>query len=130
MLKKFKLILIVASFIGCSTSKNHNISKLLTPLELQQLLNLNKDVQLIDVRTPQEFKEGHISNATNIDYQSEDFSERIKTLDKAKPVIVYCMSGGRSSKSITLLKTLQFNKLYNLKGGIIRWTSEGFEVKK
>src|SRR4030095_13344270 len=53
--------------------------------------------QLIDVRTREEYAEGHLKNAKNINFNSADFTERVAKLDKTKPVLVYCKAGGRSS---------------------------------
>ncbi len=49
------------------------------------------------VRTPGEFRNGHLKSAMNIDWNADDFTEKAKALDKDKPVFVYCMSGPRST---------------------------------
>lgn len=82
------------------------------------------NVQLIDVRTPAEFQEGHIPNAENIDYYSSDFIAEIQNLDKNKPVYVYCKSGGRSSDAAEILHENGFKEVYDLKGGITAWHNE------
>src|SRR5688500_8067423 len=56
-----------------------------------------KDVVVLDVRTPEEFKAGRVPGATNVDIQNEQFAERIKSLDKDKTYLVYCRSGRRST---------------------------------
>jgi rhodanese-related sulfurtransferase len=82
------------------------------------------DVQLVDVRTPEEFNEGHIENAVNIDFMADDFDAKVVSLDKEKPVMVYCKSGGRSAKASARLKELGFKNITDLEGGISNWTSE------
>lgn len=90
----------------------------------------NKEVQLIDIRTPKEFEEGHIVNARNIDFYDDDFMKQMaKELDKAEPVYLYCRSGGRSGKAATQLSEQGF-KIYDLKGGILAWKAQNFEIEK
>lgn len=76
-----------------------------------------KKVQLIDVRTPQEYKAGHIKDAINIDYFSDKFSEDFKQFDKEEPIYIYCKSGNRSGKAAKILSELGFEKIYDLEGG-------------
>ncbi|WP_243652284.1 rhodanese-like domain-containing protein [Mariniflexile fucanivorans] len=78
-------------------------------------------VQLIDVRTANEFKSGHIKSATNIDYYSSNFSNQMSKLNKEKPVYIYCRSGNRSIKAANLLAKLGFTEIYDLEGGFLNW---------
>ncbi|WP_438965356.1 rhodanese-like domain-containing protein [Flavobacterium sp.] len=82
--------------------------------------------QIVDVRTPREFSEGHIANAVNMDVTSDDFESKIENLDKEKPVMVYCKAGGRSAKAAGILKDKGFKQVYDLDGGMIGWN----EAKK
>ena len=82
------------------------------------------EVQLIDVRTPEEFNEGHLENAKNINIMGDDFDSQVASLDKTKPVMVYCKSGGRSAKASARLKELGFTSITDLEGGITNWNSE------
>ena len=82
------------------------------------------EVQLIDVRTPEEFNEGHLENAKNINIMGDDFDAQVASLDKTKPVMVYCKSGGRSAKASARLKELGFTSITDLEGGITNWKSE------
>ena len=88
-----------------------------------------EDAQLIDVRTPEEFEEGHIANALNIDFFSDNFLQNMEKLDKEKPVVLYCKSGNRSNKSVQKLKDSGFSKIYDVDGGITEWKSKGFDVQ-
>ena len=78
-------------------------------------------VQLIDVRSPYEFRGNKIKGARNINYHSGNFVEEIDKLDRNKPVLVYCKSGLRSRRSAKKLAQLGFTEIYNLKGGIMSW---------
>jgi rhodanese-related sulfurtransferase len=84
---------------------------------------------LLDVRTQEEFQSGHISGALMIDYYDEDFAHHISTLDKEKTIYIYCRSGGRSGRSMKMMREQGFDRLYNLHGGIMEWMAEGRTVK-
>lgn len=88
------------------------------------------EVQLVDVRSSEEFMEGHIPGATNVDVQSSDFVDRATSmLDKGKKVAVYCRSGRRSANAASQLSKAGF-KVTNLTGGIIGWQVAGKKVVK
>lgn len=76
---------------------------------------------LLDVRTPGEFGGGHINGAINLDFNSGQFESSIDTLDKTKPVYVYCQGGGRSGQAKNILTERGFNEVYNLIGGYGNW---------
>ena len=85
------------------------------------------DVVLLDVRTADEFKEGHIENALNIDVKQDDFMEKAKALPKDKTIAVYCRSGKRSANAADKLASEGY-KVVNLLGGIIAWKDGGRAV--
>ncbi len=124
------LLSILTSFVffSCKGQTDSGI-KNISVQEMQELLKKD-NVQLIDVRTPEEYHSGFIANAENIDYFSSSFDEEIKKLDKEKPVILYCKSGNRSYKSSEKLLKFGFHEIYNLDEGIIKWQQEGLGVKK
>ena len=76
---------------------------------------------VIDVRTPEEFAKGHLVKARNINWNGTDFDMQVAQLDKAKPVFVYCLSGGRSSAAASKMRNDGFTKVYELNGGIMKW---------
>ena len=76
---------------------------------------------LLDVRTREEFKEGCIDGALNIDWFSQDFNKQVALIDKSKKIYVYCKKGGRSLKSQARLKELGFLHVVNLEGGFDLW---------
>jgi thioredoxin len=87
------------------------------------------NVQIVDVRTPQEYGEKHIKDAVNINFNDDGFIDKMEKLDKSKPVLVYCLSGGRSSKASALISSKGYNQVYNLDGGILAWTNAGEPVE-
>tara|TARA_Y100000741_G_scaffold347263_1_gene314394 strand:+ start:730 stop:1098 length:369 start_codon:yes stop_codon:yes gene_type:complete len=114
-----RLILIIILFITCESNKGE--FKLLE-YKLYKSHIENNSVQLIDVRTPEEYNLGHINGAVNIDYKNENiFYRSFKKLDKSKSVYLYCRSGNRSKKSADILIELGFSRIYDLKGGFIEW---------
>ena len=115
------------AFVGCKDESNTEI-EVVTPEEMQELSEL-EDIQLVDVRTPEEFDEGYIANAQNINYNSPFFDAEIAKLDKSKPVIVYCEKGGRSAKCAKKMKEAGFVKIYDLDGGLAKWKYKGFNIK-
>lgn len=80
-----------------------------------------ENAQVIDVRTPEEFAEGHIDGAQNIDFQAKDFLEQFSRIDKDRPVYIYCRSGKRSAKAAEQLSELGFPNIIDLQGGFLAW---------
>lgn len=103
------------------TAQNCNSATLLETLEFKQHIN-SEQIQLLDVRTLIEYSSGHIEGAvlSNVMNKSR-FLETIKTLDKDKPVYIYCRSGSRSKTAAQLLCESGFEKVYDLKGGYLTW---------
>lgn len=85
-------------------------------------------VQLIDIRTPGEFNQAHIVGSINYDYYQRTFMSQMSTLDKSKPIYIYCRSGNRTGNASKKLKAAGFIKIYDLKGGINYWLRTGFKL--
>jgi rhodanese-related sulfurtransferase len=94
----------------------------------EKTLNQTPNPQLVDVRTPQEYSEGYLPGAVLIDIKAETFDTKIRTLDKTRPVFVYCRSGKRSLEAANILEKNKFKVVYNLDGGIIAWKEKGKAV--
>jgi rhodanese-related sulfurtransferase len=106
--------------------------KNITVEEAHAIIETNKNnnsLVIIDVRTPEEFNQEHIQDASNIDFYSDNFKEDLMKLDKTKTYVVHCRSGGRSSQTINLMRELGFREVYNM-GGIIQWKEKGFPTTK
>lgn len=114
------MIMAVSLSTSCLDEKINSEVKVISAEEMQSILEL-EDVQLVDVRTPEEYAEVRIANAQNIDFTSPTFEEDITKLDKEKPVILYCQGGVRSAKCAKKLKEAGFEKIYDLEGGISKW---------
>jgi thioredoxin 1 len=137
MIRVFLLVLVVG-IVSCSNpgqatggaSQQNVINNKISVDEFAAKLASSKEAQLVDVRTEEEYAEGHLNRSLNIDIRSADFDVKIGKLDKAKPVFVYCRSGGRSSSAAEKLVELGFTEIYNMDGGITKWESAGKPVEK
>lgn len=86
-----------------------------------ELIHKNKELVVLDIRTPSEFKKGHIANAKNIDFRAKDFKEQLALLNKDTPYLVHCKSGGRSARSLDTFEELDFKKVFHLESGYLGW---------
>lgn len=89
-----------------------------------------KGAQLVDVRTPEEYADGHLKGSVNININSGDFEQQLSKLNKDVPVFVYCRSGGRSARAASKMESMGFKKVYNMDGGITAWGSAGKPVEQ
>jgi phage shock protein E len=87
-------------------------------------------VIVLDVRTAEEFSEGHIAGATNINFMAKDFATQVGQLDRDKVYLLHCASGGRSKRCLPQLKQLGFKQIYHLDGGFSAWEEAGKPVAK
>lgn len=121
------LLLSLLIFNSCLDSGKGDI-QLISPEEMQELQK-DKTVQVVDVRSAKAHALESIPNSQNIDYNSPSFEDEVSKLDKNKPVLLYCGSGGTSAKCSAKLKDAGFKKIYELEGGISRWKYEGFDIE-
>ena len=123
-IKILVLLLCVSIITSCQSQPSPEI-KTLEVKQFSDKLNQTQNPQLLDVRTPEEYSVEHINNAVNNNILVADLASKTQTLDKTKPVFVYCKSGSRSSKAAEKLVNLGFKTVYNLDGGIMKWNSNG-----
>ena len=97
----------------------------ITPAEVYEIITDNEDYVILDVRTQDEYNEGHLDKALLIPV--DELEGRIDELDKNNPIIVYCRSGARSNRAANILIENGFSKVYDM-GGILDWQEEGFPV--
>lgn len=108
----------------CSCNSNAQEGSLSTK-DFESRIN-TQNPQILDVRTAGEYQSGHLKSSLQADWlNKEQFADRIKYLDKARPLLVYCASGMRSAQAAKWLLDKGFTDVQNLKGGLISWKLEG-----
>ncbi len=118
------MLLFVLAMAGCTESAT--TQQMITADQVEKMVQEDKNVQLVDVRTPQEIRQtGRINGAQAIDYSSPDFQQKIAALNRSKPVIVYCAAGGRSPRAAALMVQMGFSTIYDYAGGMNDWKSKG-----
>jgi phage shock protein E len=98
-----------------------------TPDEVEKLVRGNKEIVVLDVRTPEEFEMGHIAGATNMSFLDLDFEKNVQQL-AGKTIVVHCAAGNRSAKAVNLLKDKAFPMIYHMSGGYHAWVGAGKPV--
>ena len=110
-------VLLMNSCTGNNNNGNFNLGAIAFAEKINEL----PMAPVIDVRTPEEFGNGHLRNAKNIDWNGSDFEAGINSMNKENPVFVYCLSGGRSHSAAEKMRSLGFKTVYELDGGIMKW---------
>jgi rhodanese-related sulfurtransferase len=86
------------------------------------------DLVVLDVRTPEEYAEGHLDGAVLVDFYDADFADQLAALDTDVPYLVYCRSGNRSGQTLDMMQQLGFTSAVDVDGGIVAWSSAGLPV--
>lgn len=128
------IVMIIAFASFGQVQEKENAKSHIIDINVEQATHLiNKDkVRVIDVRTPDEFESGHISEAILINVRGDDFATKIAGLDLSLPYIVHCsagVDGGRSRKAVEELKAKGATKIYHLNGGIDAWIKEKHPIQ-
>jgi len=122
-MKNAVLLFLSFSAIVCYSQTNSGFT--IGPDEFEKGIT-QKKIQLLDVRTTDEFNKGHIENALQADWTNkEQFFHRVTFVDKDKPVYIYCLSGGRSNAAANWMRNNGFHLVIELKGGILSWEKAG-----
>jgi len=132
-MKKLQQIFVIAFILGAFQMTNAQFVKDLAHAKptlkntrakiFYQMLRHEKNPQIIDIRTPQEYKSGHIEGAVLINFYDPDFAQNVEKagLDKYKPIYIYCRSGNRTGQSIKIFQKLGFKHIVNLSYGLNEW---------
>jgi len=141
--KIFVAIALTTLLTGCAPggeSQNSNVTspapssevqtkiRKVTAVEASALLNQDAKIQVLDIRTPEEFETGHVEGAMLVNFKSSGFRTELAKLDRTTTYIVHCRSGGRSGKSMSAFKALGFENILHMNGGIIDWTNSQLPV--
>jgi rhodanese-related sulfurtransferase len=127
-LTNITFLAITVFFSGCSSGQSQDVNTNLNATEFSKKIAENSTAVVLDVRTPEEYSVGHLTNARNIDWNGKDFDKLVSTLDKTKPVFVYCHSGRRSAAAASQMRSLGFTAVFELVGGIKAWQNEKLPI--
>jgi rhodanese-related sulfurtransferase len=87
-----------------------------------------EDLVILDVRTQEEYDEGHVEGAVLLDFYRDDFAEELATFDRDVPYVLYCRSGNRSQQARQMMADLGFASVQDVDGGIVGWQDAGLPV--
>lgn len=105
----------------------------LSPEEANNLVRANKSNKkfvILDVRTPEEFAEEHIENARNLSFDAENFKSEINKLHRNQKYLVYCKTGGKSGKTVNMMRENGLKEIYYLQGGLAKWKEANLPLTK
>lgn len=97
----------------------------LAPADAAAYLTEHPEAVILDVRTPEEFAEGHLEGAVNIDFYAGNFADVLTELDKDTDYVVYCRTGNRSGQTTSMMEDLGFTSVHDVDGGIVDWLNAG-----
>jgi phage shock protein E len=114
---KHTTIMLLAAFVMSAVGAFAQVTNV-SAAEAKKIIETNaKTIQVLDVRTPEEWKGGHLTMAKHINVNDADFATKADKLDKTKPIVVYCAAGGRSSRAASVLASKGFKTVYNVSNG-------------
>lgn len=126
-MKNIFILAVLSLMVACTSSSNTSntattdssnvIYEILEPNAFIAKMETITTIQLVDVRTPEEFANGAVGNAVNFNFYDANFKTQIETLDKSKPIFLYCAKGGRSGKASDICKNVGFKEIYDMEGG-------------
>lgn len=114
---------------GCTATDTSTSVRLVSAEEAAAVISDAPPGQIVlDVRTPEEFREAHIADATLVDFYDSDFRDQIAALDRDVSYVLYCRSGNRSAEAARLMDDLGFRSVDEIDGGILSWMEAGLPV--
>ncbi len=119
--------------VASSSEANQLPVQVLEPKDALSRIQKNKgngQFVILDVRTADEFRGGHIGNAINIDYHGTGFRDRLSKLDREKTYLVYCRSGSRSGAAVRAMRSLSFASIYRIAGDMGKWQSQNLPLSR
>jgi len=124
----FALLFLLGSTSFAQTANKDSI-QVLSIAQFEKLATKKKS-KIIDVRTPEEVAEGHLADATTVNFLSPDFASQLASLNKKGTYLLYCRSGSRTRKAADALQKMGFKNVYMLEGGITAWKEAGKAIEK
>lgn len=112
--------IIAFTLMACSSQAQISEKKILDAEQFSAIVLKDTSLQIVDVRTPEEYQEGHIPFAKNYNWNDPLFKEIVQDLDKTRPLYIYCRSGKRSAAAAEVLIEQGF-EVIELQGGMLNW---------
>lgn len=128
-MKKYILAFAVITMLTACKKEQKTGTEQVAPVAFEQEMK-NDAGQLVDVRMPKEYNEGHIDGAKNLHIYDQDFSDRLDSLDKDETVYVYCKAGARSAEAVEIMERKGFKHIVELEGGLDAWNEAGKPLAK
>jgi len=120
-------VALLTLLIGCAPADH---GRDLSADAVAAMLKSDTTAMLVDVRTHEEYAEGHLRNSTLMDYYRADIHDRLRSLPKDRSVVLYCRSGRRSADAKYYLDSLGYTRVYNMLGGIVAWQKHNHPVEQ
>jgi phage shock protein E len=120
--------LILLALAGCAGESGTStvIIETISPAEAAEIIGEGRsDLVILDVRTPDEFSAGHLSDAVNLDYYAPGFGDSLAALDRDAAYVLYCRTGNRSAQVREMMRGLDFAEVHEIAGGFVAWEQAG-----
>jgi thioredoxin 1 len=121
MKKLFSIAFAAILLSSCSNAQSGQNN--LSPIVFAAKIKATPNAVILDVRRPDEYAGGYVANALNYEWNGSQFAKQIASLDKSKPVFVYCLSGRRSASAARKLRADGFKMVYEMDGGMSGWSA-------
>jgi phage shock protein E len=115
---------------ACIAIANAGAQRDISVKSADSLIRNTKNILILDVRTPEEYRLGHIPDAISFDYYDSKFIDSISSLPHDAVILVYSRSGKRSSEALDILGNLRYSRIHNMLGGFLAWKKEGRRITK
>ena len=130
-MKKLNYLFLVILVLGCASCSIGQSGKfILSATDFSAKIKQTPGAVVLDVRTPEEYAEGHLANSLNFNWNDDAFEKQMADIDTSKTVFVYCLAGGRSASAAKYLRSAGFKRMYELSGGMNAWTRAGLAKTK
>jgi rhodanese-related sulfurtransferase len=96
--------------------------------EAYQWITSDPNFMILDLRTPEEYAQGHIAKSRLLNFYDSSFKTQLETMDRNQPYIIYCRSGARSGEAMKTMQEMGFRKVFNIKGGTLAWQAKGYPL--
>ena len=132
----FNVFLLVSCFLvlaSCESNQvNEEVEEPAEGIKIENIkatvaanrLETNPELIVLDIRTPEEFKDGHIAKAINIDYKADTFESELEKLDRTQTYLMHCRSGRRSGLALDTFSELGFMHIIHIDDGILGWKKQ------